>query len=158
MRFLKDKNIILHIVGDPYPENPLSLTSEQMRKYCTPNIVWLGQQTDILSIWKNAHIALLPSYREGLPKSLLEAAACGRPMITTDVPGCHEVVQDNVNGLLAPVKSPKHIAKAILKLATDKALRKKLGKNAQKSIVTCFSDDIIIQQTLRVYENCFSRY
>lgn len=144
--------IQLQLVGDIFLENPLSLTTAQMTTLSDhPNIVWLGHQQDIVAIWKNAHIALLPSYREGLPKSLLEAAACARPIVTTDVPGCREIVIDHINGFLVLPKSAIAIADALEKLIIDSALRKKLGFAGRALVEKQFSNAIVNKEILDFY-------
>ena len=78
-------------------------------------------------LYAASHIAVLPSYREGLPKSLIEAAACGRAVVTTDVPGCRDAIEPDETGLLVPVRDPRALADAIARLAEDAALRQSMG-------------------------------
>lgn len=146
------------LVGVPDPENPASISEEQLRSWHDEGIVeWLQHRTDIASIWAQSHIAVLPSYREGLPKSILEAAACGRPVVTTDVPGCREVVQEGENGLIVPVKDPDALALAITKLAGDVSLRARMGKQGRKIVVREFSETTVIDQTLTLYRNALAQ-
>lgn len=114
---------------------------------------WAGKVDDVADFYQKSDIVVLPSYREGLPKSLLEAAACGLPIVTTDVPGCREVVQHNKTGLLVPVKTVLPLAQALERLLKDKTLRIKLGKNARTSVVKHFSEELVIQQTLKCYQS-----
>ena len=94
----------LRIAGTPDPANPASVTQDEAAGWVhEPGVAWAGHVEDISDFWANAHVAALPSRREGLPKSLLEAAACGRPLIATDVPGCREIVRAGETGLLVPV-------------------------------------------------------
>ncbi len=96
----------LWIAGKVYPPNPTSLSAAEVKDLAdTPGIRVLGHQDDMLSIFDQVDIVALPSYREGTPKVLLEAAACGLPIVTTDVPGCRGVVEHGENGYLVPVKS-----------------------------------------------------
>ena len=104
-----------------------------------PGITWLGHVDDISALWARAHIAVLPSRREGLPKSLLEAAACGRPMIATDVPGCREVVHPGETGVLVPVDDERALADAIEALAASQELRARYGAAARRLAVERFS-------------------
>ena len=119
----------LLLAGDYDPENPGSLAAEQLREFASLyGIVWLGHVTDVREVWAQAHFAVQPSRGgEGLPKSLLEAAACGRAMIATDVPGCREIAIPGETGLLVPVDDDKALADAMLKLAGDAALRARFG-------------------------------
>ena len=113
---------------------------------------WLGKVEDVAKLYQTSDIAILPSYREGLPKSLLEAAACGLPIVTADVPGCREVVLHQKTGLLVPVKGVIPLAAALERLLTDESLRSVLGTSARKLVEKNFSEEIIIQKTLRLYK------
>ena len=88
-----------------------------------PGIVWHGPADDVARVWREHHVALLLTYREGLPRSLVEAAAVGRPIIATDVPGCREIVRDGVKGFLVPPRQAGGAAAAMQRLAADEALR-----------------------------------
>ena len=95
------------LAGEPDPSNPASIPDHVLASWKrVPNLQLLGHVDDIRNVWTQAHVAVLPSRREGLPKSLLEAAACGRPLIATDVPGCREIARDGVNALLVPWDNP----------------------------------------------------
>lgn len=116
------------LVGSPDKGNPASVADEELADWRREGVVeCLGEQDDIASLYARSHIAVLPSYREGLPKSLIEAAACGRPIVTTDVPGCRDAIEPNITGLLVPARDAKALCKAVLQLAGDGALRRKLG-------------------------------
>ena len=95
----------------------------------------------------------LPSYREGLPKTLIEAASCGRPIVTTDVPGCREVVTDGVNGFLVPAKNPEALKEALLKLIGDPGLRASMGEASRSRAVSCFSNEIVNEGLWSVYQS-----
>jgi glycosyltransferase involved in cell wall biosynthesis len=103
------------------------------------------------AIYSTAHVVCLPSYREGLPKVLIEAAACGKPIVTTDVPGCREVVRDGDNGLLVPVRDSKSLADAILRLIENNELRVQMGKRSREIALADFSSERINAQTLDIY-------
>ncbi|MFY7697264.1 MAG: glycosyltransferase family 4 protein [Legionella sp.] len=140
------------IVGERDPGNPNSITAEELTQWDSQSVVeFLGFQDDIASIFKNANIVVLPSYREGLPKVLQEAAACGRAVITTDVPGCRDAIEPNVTGLLVPVKNKEYLADAMERLIVDKSLRVKLGLAGLDLANREFSVDKIIQTHLSVY-------
>ena len=104
-------------------------------------------------MWKQSHIAVLPSYREGLPRTLLEAAACARPIIATDVPGCREIVQHESNGLLVPVKDPTALAHAIEQLIADKDLRHTMGRKGRELVQREFAESIVVNKTINLYRS-----
>ncbi|MGE5502828.1 MAG: glycosyltransferase [Actinomycetota bacterium] len=144
--------IRLLLVGDPDLDNPAAVPRERLEEWAREDgIEWLGFKDDIREVWARAHIACLPSRREGLPRSLLEAAACGRPMIATDVPGCRELVHDGENGILVQPRDVPGLAEAIRRLARDPALRARMGARGRKMVVDTFSDDIVIAQHLDLY-------
>ena len=113
---------------------------------------WRGHVHDMPALFTNADIVVLPSYREGLPKSLIEAAACARPLITTDVPGCRQVVTDFEDGLLIPVRDADALARAIAQLQDDPALARRLGEAARQKALAEFDEHIVIARTLAVYD------
>ena len=117
----------------------------------------LGHVNDVRQVWARAHIAVLLSRREGLPKSLLEAAACGRPMIASDVPGCREIARNGVNGLLVPPDDPEALAAAIEHLARDPALRRLYGAAGRHLAETEFSSARIGSKTVALYDRLLGR-
>ncbi len=140
------------LVGAPDPANPASVPESTLRAWHGQHgIEWWGRREDMPSVLQAAHIACLPSYREGLPKSLLEAAACGLPIVTTDAPGCREVVTHGVNGLLVPVRDAAALALALEKLINDADLRRRMGEQGRLLAETEFGQEMIIEQTLAVY-------
>lgn len=142
----------LIIAGNPDPANPASVPLAEIEEWTRrPGITWLGHINDIVSLWRDCHFAVLPSHREGLPVSLLEAAACGRAMIATDVPGCREIVLDGKTGLLVPVEDPVALAEAIRKLAAATELRAQFGKAARELVVDKLSAEIIGRSIVRLY-------
>jgi len=146
-------NIQINLVGMPHVVNPYSVSERQLKLWQDEGlVVWQGFRSDIVDVWRVSHIAVLPSYREGLPKSLLEAASCGRPIITADVPGCREMVNGK-NGILVPVKNPKALAKSIVKLSYDSELRLSMGKASRAMVVENFADDVVNKQMLKIYIN-----
>jgi len=102
-------------------------------------------------VWNRAHVAVLPSRREGLPKSLLEAAACGRPMIATDVPGCREIAIHERTGLLVPVDDHQALAAAMLRLMRAPQQRMQFGNAARQLVEERFSDGLIGAATVALY-------
>jgi glycosyltransferase involved in cell wall biosynthesis len=141
------------LVGDPDPDNPASVPEAVLRSWHGQDgIEWWGRRDDMPSVYHAAHIACLPSYyREGLPKVLLEAAACGRPLITTDAPGCREVVQDGDNGILVTPRDAQSLARAIGKLIGDEKLRHTMGKRGREIILKDFSSELVVRETLGLY-------
>ena len=140
------------LVGPPDPENPASIPeSKMMALAAADNIKWLGQREDIAELWRRAHIAVLPSYREGLPKSLIEAAACAKPLIACDVPGSREIVVDGVTGLLVPARDADALARAIRRLASDRELRRRLGQAARERVIERFGEARVVDDTLALY-------
>jgi glycosyltransferase involved in cell wall biosynthesis len=142
------------LVGDPDPGNPGSIPLEQLKSWHGQNgVEWWGWQDDMAAVWRQAHIACLPSWREGLPKALLEAAACGLPIVTTDTIGCREVVRNGDNGLLVPVGDVAALAKALRVMISDADLRDSMGKQSRAMAEREFSSDQVIRETLGVYQS-----
>ena len=142
------------LVGEADQGNPTSISRKQLENWNQDGSVnWLGARTDVAELLTSCHIACLPSYREGLPKSLIEAAAAGRPIVTTDVPGCREVVTEGVNGFLVPPQDPKSLAIAIDKLIANPILREKMGMTNRLKAELEFANAIIIHQTQTVYDS-----
>jgi glycosyltransferase involved in cell wall biosynthesis len=150
----RGSNVQLLIAGAPDPANPASVSNDEAERWGQePGITWLGYVGDIFAVWSRAHIAVLPSRREGLPTSLLEAAAFGRPMIATDVPGCREIVRPGETGLLVPFDDDSALADAIEIMAASAEMRARYGKAARRMAVERFSADAIGGQTVGLYRN-----
>ena len=150
----KEPELHLVLAGDCDPENPGSLAPEQLREFASAyGITWLGRVEDVREVWKKAHFAVQPSRGgEGLPKSLLEAAASGRPMVATDVPGCREIAVPGKTGLLVPVDDVGALAIAMLELARDSSLRQHYGAEARRLTEEKFSSRVIGQEAVALYE------
>jgi glycosyltransferase involved in cell wall biosynthesis len=148
----------LLIAGNPDPANPASVSAKEVDEWTRrPGITWLGHVKDISSLWRQCHFAILPSHREGLPGSLMEAAACERALIATDAPGCREIVIDDQTGLLVPIENPKALAQAISKLAASPDLRGRYAKAARELVVTKLSARTIGQQIVQLYDRMMDR-
>lgn len=146
--------IDLLIAGTPDPANPASAAEQDAAAWNRePGVTWLGHVGDIATVWAHAHIAVLPSRREGLPKSLLEAAACGRPLIATDVPGCREIARPGETGLLVPRDDAPALADAISELAASPERRARLGANARRLAEERYSADAIGRQIVELYRS-----
>jgi glycosyltransferase involved in cell wall biosynthesis len=155
-RILKQRGVSGRIVfaGRPDPDNPASIPEQQLQSWHNEGYIeWIGYQADMPSILAQSHIVCLPtSYREGLPMSLLEAASCTKPIVTTDAPGCREIVQDGWNGFLVPLKDPVALADALQKLIVDPELRRIMGQRGRELVLKHFSKEIVIEQTFAVYK------
>ncbi|MDO9161748.1 MAG: glycosyltransferase family 4 protein [Methylococcaceae bacterium] len=146
------------LVGAPDKENPESINQSQLLEWQDAGIIeWWGQHEDMPQVFAQAHIVCLPSYREGLPKVLIEAAACGRPIVATDVPGCREIVRHNENGLLIPAKDPQALAVALNRLLNDAELRESMGKRGRAMVEAEFSTEYVVEQTLQLYKELLER-
>jgi len=140
------------LAGEPDPGNPAAIPLETVRAWASEGVIeWLGHVDDMPALYASVDIVVLPSYREGLPKSLIEAAACGLPLVSTDAPGCREVISDGVDGLLVPVRDASALAKAIARLANDAAFAARLGAAARVKVLREFDERIVNERTLEVY-------
>lgn len=140
------------LVGDTDPGNPAAVPIAQLEAWRDDGIVeWWGRRNDMIPVFAQAHIVCLPSYREGLPRVLIEAAACGRAIVTTDAPGCREIVRHGENGLLVPVRDSKALADALRTLLKYPELRARMGKRGREIVVGDFSEERVIKETLSVY-------
>ncbi|HEY0300429.1 MAG TPA: glycosyltransferase family 4 protein [Rhizomicrobium sp.] len=148
----------LLIAGQADPANPASIPEAEIASWARlPNVTLLGHVNDVRAVWARAHIAILLSRREGLPKSLLEAAACGRPMVASDVPGCREIARNGVNGLLVPVDDAGAVAAAVEHLARDAGLRRLYGAAGRHLAETEFSSARIGGKTVELYDRLLGR-
>lgn len=137
-------------------ENPASIPMRQLQQWQDNGVIeWWGHRDDMPTVMGQATIVVLPSYREGLPVSLLEAAASGKPIIATDVPGCREVVRHRVNGLLVPPRNAGALAEAMELLLLDEKLRRELGRCGREIAVKEFAASAVIRQTLDLYGEVF---
>jgi len=140
------------LAGNPDPGNPAAVSVATVHGWVKEDVLqWLGHVEDMRALYRSVNVVVLPSYREGLPKGLIEAGACGLPLVTTDVPGCREVVTDGVDGLLVPVRDAGALASAISRLQSDPALAQRLGAAARQKVLALYDERIIIARTLNVY-------
>jgi glycosyltransferase involved in cell wall biosynthesis len=140
------------LVGGIDPNNPKSVPARRLAEWAREgDVEWWGNRQDMSHIYKVAHIVCLPSYREGLPKVLLEAAAAGRAIVTTDVPGCREVVIEGENGLLVPAGQSRPLAEALRCLITNRALRHSMGLKGRAMAEADFSIQYVIERHLAIY-------
>ena len=146
--------IEISVAGDRDPHNPGCIDEATLSSWAADGAMrMLGRRDDVAELLRRAHLVVLPSYREGVPKSLLEGAAAGRPLIATDVPGNREVVRHGDNGLLIPVRDPGALAAAIEELAGDPERRIAMGHASRTLAEAEFSDDAVARATLAIYEH-----
>jgi len=145
--------IELLLAGPTDPDSANSLSEETLRSLAAePGVEWLGPVADVRTVWRRAAIAMLPStYGEGVPKTLLEAAACARPVVATDVPGCREAVRAGETGLLVAPHDVDALSEAIAELAIDPLLRARMGQAGRALIEQQFTDAIVARETLALY-------
>jgi glycosyltransferase involved in cell wall biosynthesis len=146
------------LVGEGDPDNPNSIPDSQIETWQSEKVIeWWGRRNDMPSVFAKSHIVCLPSaYGEGVPKVLIEAAACGKPIVTTDAPGCREIVRHQVNGLLVSINNKKALAAALLILINDKKLRISMGQSGREIVEKEFAIDIVVSQTLDLYKKVTS--
>lgn len=146
------RGVVFLLAGEPDPGNPAAVPLATVKGWVAEGLVeWLGHVADMPALFASVDAVVLPSYREGLPKGLIEAAACALPLVTTDVPGCREVVSDGVDGLLVPLKDAAALAAAIARLADDRGLCARLGAAAREKALAEFDERIVLERTLAVY-------
>jgi len=149
----------VRLVGQPDADNPGSIDADQLAAWVDEGLVeWHGAAEDIPEIWAASHIAALPSYyREGVPKSLLEAAACGRPIVTTDWPGCRDAILPGESGLLVPPRDVTALADALQRLVENGDLRRRMGRRAREDAEARFSDLAINSRILDLCDRMLGR-
>lgn len=146
-------NVEFELYGDIDTHNPASLTLEDIQKIKKDGFVNVyGFSSDIAKVFCDSNIIVLPSYREGLPKVLIEAAACGRAVVTTDMPGCRDAIEPNVTGLLCEVKDTESLASVIEKLIKNKSLRIRMGKAGRKLAEQEFDINKVVEKHFDIYE------
>lgn len=140
------------LAGESDPDNPAAIPAAQLEAWRDSGIVeWPGRQDDMAGLFAQANLVCLPSYREGLPKALLEAAACGRAIVATDVPGCREIVRHRHNGLLVPPRDATALALALRQLLDNPAQRREFGQHGREMAEQEFSVEKITGETLALY-------
>ncbi len=154
----KDFNARFVLVGQFDPHNPANIPQSKIDEWVRNKIIeYWGFQENMPKILNQSTIVCLPSYREGFPKVLLEAASCSKPIIATDVPGCRQAVHHNKNGLLVPLRNPKLLAGSIEKMVNDKDLCEKMGEAGLKRVHSELSQEIISKKTFSIWEKIILR-
>lgn len=153
-RILKGKGVDARfvLVGRCDEDNPADIGWEQLSRWVGEGTIeWWGHRNDMSAVYEGATLVVLPSYREGLPKVLLEAAACGKAIIATDVPGCRDIVQDEVNGVLVPPRDSSILAMSIANLLLDPHARETMGVRSREMAVAKWAGPKISEQVLSLY-------
>ncbi len=150
---LRQSGVELDIYGDVDSGNAGAFSREEIMAWAdTPHVHWHGYTNDIPGVWKRAAICVVPTRtREGMPRAMLEAAACARPLVVTDVPGCRHFVRDGVEGFIVPPEDPQALAGAILKLAENRELRERMGRAARARLLEGFTEDRVIAEVGYIY-------
>jgi len=141
------------LVGQRDPDNPQCIPQAQIDAWVESGAVeWWGRRDDMPDVYAQSNLVCLPSYFEGLPKALLEAAACARAIVATDIPGCREIVRHQINGRLVPVRDAAALADAMGALLADRPLRERQGASGRQIVVDEFTDTAVAAQTLSIYD------
>ena len=146
-----DVTLTLH--GAPDPSNPRAIDAATLSRWSREaGVEWLGATRDVPSVWRSHHVACLPSRGgEGLPRTLLEAAACGRALVTTDVPGCRDLVRDGVEGLVVPPDDAVALARAFATLAADRWRVEAMGSAARQRVLDGHTEASVVSTMARLY-------
>jgi glycosyltransferase involved in cell wall biosynthesis len=145
------------LVGDTYTDNPSAVPPQQLTAWSNERVVeWWGWHDDMERILTQSSIVCLPTYHEGAPRVLIEAAASGRPIVATNIAGCREIVDEGINGLTVPPKNPRMLAQALHSLIHDPNERSRMGREGRRIAETRFSDESIAMRTFEVYKSCGS--
>jgi len=159
-KILKNLNshIVCVLVGEIDHGNPSSVSEQEIESWVNSNFIeYWGHRSDMSNILSQADLVVLPSYREGFPKVLMEAAAKGRPVITTDVPGCRDAIEPNISGVLVPVKNSSILANTIFSLMDNHELLLEMGKNGRKLAENNFSESEVSQHHMSIYAELINK-
>jgi len=154
IRILKGRGVVARfwLVGTTDPGNPSSVSEADVQEWVSEElVVAFGHRSDIADVFSASHVVVLPSYREGLPKVLIEAAACGRAVVTTDVPGCRDAIESGITGLLVPVRDALALADAIASLIQDPQRRRQMGAAGRRLAEQAFTIDRVVETHMLVY-------
>lgn len=146
------------LVGEPDPGNPATISDNELKQWLSEEVIeWWGHRDDIPQVFASSSMVVLPSYREGLPKVLIEAAACGRAVITTDVPGCRDAIESGVSGMLVPVRDSEALAGAIKRLLDNPSHCEKMGRAGRKLAERSFDVRQVVAQHMSIYDELLQR-
>lgn len=158
-RLLRSEKITARfvLVGDSDGDNPAAVPTAQLETWNrNGDVEWWGRRDNMPEVFAASHIVCLPSaYGEGIPKVLIEAASCGRPIVTTDSPGCREIVRNDENGFLVPIRDHRALVHALRRLIEDASLRKKMGACGREMVLKEFTVDKVVEETLSLYDSLF---
>jgi len=142
------------LIGKTHPSNPRAVPQVLLEQWHAEGLVeWWGRREDMPEVFRQVHVVCLPStYGEGIPKVLIEAAAAGRPVVTTDIPGCRDIVRDGANGLLVPPGDVPALAAALRRLLTDPDLRRRMGSAGRAVFEADFTEEQVVARTLEIYD------
>jgi glycosyltransferase involved in cell wall biosynthesis len=148
-------SVELSLYGAPDPSNPKAIPEETLKAWSAePGIAWHGATRDVAAVWREHHVACLPSRGgEGLPRTLLEAGACGRAIVTTDVPGCRTLVRDGIEGRLVPANDAKSLAEALVTLSRQPDLVARMGEAARARVLDGFTERDVIESVKQLYRS-----
>lgn len=142
------------LVGDIDPGNRASITRDQLDAWVRSGAVeWWGFRSDMAAVFAQSRVVCLPSYCEGLPKALLEAASCARAIVTADVPGCRDVVADGDNGLLVPPRDAAAVARALARLLADPDACRRMGRRGRERVLAEFTQERVVNEILTIYQS-----
>lgn len=150
----KETPVRVVLAGDTDPGNPATIDPATLNRWSKEGVIeWWGWQDNMEKVYSQCHIVALPSLHEGVPTALIEGAACEKPIVASDIPGCRTVVIDGINGFLVPNNNPLALAEALLKLIKDPHLRRKMGKAGREIVLKKFDIQVINSATLEVYRS-----
>ena len=159
-RLLKQRRVSARfcLVGSVDPANPASLTDAELTQWAHEGVVELwGPRSDMPEVLRSANLVVLPSYREGLPKVLLEAAACGRAVVTTDVPGCRDAIDPGVTGILVPVRNAEALAEAIEGLINNPSRCRAMGNAGRSLADRAFDIRQVVAAHMQIYQELIGK-
>jgi glycosyltransferase involved in cell wall biosynthesis len=147
-------DVTLTLIGSRDPSNPACIPDDVLEEWGRrPGIEWQGRVPDVADVWRSHHVAVLPSHGEGMPRMLIEAAACGRPMIATDVSGCRTLVEPGLSGYLVRIGDAEGIARALRDLAGDACLRAAMGAVGRATILSGYTEAQVSADVIAVYRS-----
>jgi glycosyltransferase involved in cell wall biosynthesis len=151
-------DVELSLFGVPDPSNRKAIPESTLQGWnAEPGIRWQGPTRDVTAVWRDHHLACLPSRGgEGLPRTLLESAAAGRAILTTDVPGCRHFVRDGIEGLVVPPDNAEALAAALVRLAGDPALVARMGEAARQRVLDGFTERAVMDAVKRLYQEALA--